>query len=98
MTAEQLAALAGVALSLFISYFPGISKWYDGLDAIGKRGVMGLLIIAVAAGALGLSCAGVIADVECTQIGALALLNAVVAALIANQATYLLSPKSHKKG
>ena len=55
--------------------------------------VMALLLLAVSASAFGLSCAGVIATATCTQAGAWSVLNVFIAALVANQATYLISPR-----
>jgi hypothetical protein len=93
MTAEQLSALAGVILSLAFSYLPGLAPWFDKLEPTVKRLVMAALLLVVAAGAFGLSCAGVLDAAVCTRVGAWSVLNVFVAALVANQATYLISPK-----
>jgi hypothetical protein len=93
MSAEQLAAIAGLILSLLFSYVPGLSDWYGALEPTRKRLVMAGLLLAVAGGTFGLSCAGVVDAVACTQKGALALVSAFIAALVANQATYQLSPR-----
>ena len=93
MTVEQLGALAGVLLSLTFSYVPGLSDKYGALDKVKKSLVMLGLIFLVACAALALSCTQLINVVECTQAGAMALLNTFVAAAIANQTTYLLSPQ-----
>jgi hypothetical protein len=96
MTNEQtLAAVAGVVLSLLFSYVPGLRDWFDALAGDYKRLIMLVLLGAVALATFGLSCAGVIADVACTQQGALGLLNLFIAAAIANQAAYSFSPKPH---
>lgn len=94
MTSESLAAVAGVVLSLAFSYVPGLNAWFDKLEPTHKRLVMLVLIVLVAAGAFGLSCARLYDFVACSQQGAITLLNAVIAAAVANQATYLLSPKA----
>ena len=94
MNSSTLAALAGVLLSLGFSYIPGLNDWYDSQQPTNKRLIMALSIIAVAAGAFGLSCAGVLQSVACDQAGALGLVEAVISALVANQATFLISPKS----
>jgi hypothetical protein len=95
MTVEQLSAIAGIILSLAFSYVPGLSDWYGGQDPAVKRLIMAGLLLVVAVGALVLSCANIIADVECTQAGLLSLIGTFIAALIANQAVYLISP--HRK-
>lgn len=93
MTAEQLSAIAGVILSLAFSYLPGLAPRFDKLEPTVKRLVMALLLLVVAAGAFELSCAGVVDAATCTQASAWSMVNVFVAALVANQATYLISPK-----
>jgi hypothetical protein len=93
MTAEELSAIAGVVLSLVFSYVPGVAGWYEKLQADWKRVLMAVLLLAVAGAISGLSCGGVIDAVECSQAGALGLVKILIAALVANQGTYLISPK-----
>ena len=98
MSAEMLSAVAGIMLSLVFSYIPGVSDWFAALDGTRKRLVMLAALLAAAAGAAGLSCLG-IAQVGgaalpgCTQGGLQSILEALVVALVANQAAYLISPK-----
>ena len=91
MDAEFLAGAAGLALSLLFSYVPGLSDWFDTLDGIYKRLLMGTLIALVGAGAFGLSCAGLYAGVTCDQDGAVTAIKAVFAALVVNQSAYSLT-------
>ena len=93
MSAEQLAAIAGVILSLLFSYVPGLSDWYGALDPTKKRLVMAVLLLAVAAGVFGASCGKLVAGVTCDKAGALALISAFITALVANQAAYQISPR-----
>lgn len=93
MSADQLAAIAGVVLSLAFSYIPGLSDWYGALESVYKRLLMAGLLVVVACAVFGLSCGGLVAYVTCDKAGALGLVNALVAALVANQSTYLLSPQ-----
>jgi hypothetical protein len=93
VTAEQLAMVAGVILSLAFSYIPGVSDWYAQRDGTEKRLIMAGLLLAVAAGAFGLSCAQVLSTVTCTRDGALGLVYAFIAALVANQTAYSISPR-----
>lgn len=93
---DVIAAIAGAVLSLVFSYVPGAKGWYEGLDGTYKRLVMlGLLALAVLV-ELGLACSGLGADfglqVSCDRAGFVALARAFFAALMANQATYLISP------
>jgi nitrate/nitrite transporter NarK len=93
MTADQLSAVAGVVLSLVFSYIPGIKSAFAKLDSDYKRLAMGILIVLVAGASFALSCTGVIAVAVCDRPSVLGLVNAVIAALVANQATFLISPK-----
>ncbi len=93
MTTEQLSAIAGVLLSLAFSYVPGLSGKFDTLEPTGKRLVMAGLLLLVAVAAFGLSCSKVVDAVACDKPGALGLVSAFIAALVANQGAFLLSPK-----
>jgi hypothetical protein len=93
MNAETLSAGAGILLSLAFSYGPGLAPRFAQLDPTTKRLVMAGALLVVALGAFGLSCAGVVDAASCTQQGGWALVSAFVSALVANQATYLISPK-----
>jgi hypothetical protein len=93
MSAEQLAAIAGLILSLLFSYVPGLSDWYGALEPTWKRLVMVGLLLAVAGGVYGLSCGDIITAVVCDKSGALGLIQAFFASLIANQAAYQISPR-----
>jgi putative flippase GtrA len=94
MTNEQtLAAVAGVVLSMLFSYVPGLREWFDALAGTNKRLVMLALLLAVSLATFGLSCAGIIADVSCTQEGAIGLLKLFIVAAVTNQTAYSFSPK-----
>ena len=90
--------LAGVVLSLAFAYIPGLEAWYAALSSIGKRLVMLGLLALTAIGYVMIGCApfgsqfGVPAEV-CSQAGVVAVVQAFIQALIANQATFLISPK-----
>ncbi|NMC12674.1 MAG: hypothetical protein GYA34_07295 [Chloroflexi bacterium] len=102
MSAEMLAAIAGALLSLLFSYVPGLSDWYASLGAAQndqgtrKRLVMLGLLALVAAGSFGLSCAGwgtgYGLELSCDQQGVMGLLQALLLAAMANQATHRLTP------
>ena len=94
MSAEQLAALAGLILSLLFSYVPGLSDWYEPLEQTKKRLIMLGLLVVVAAGVYGLSCGPTnLQFVTCDKAGVMALISAFITAMVANQATYELSPR-----
>lgn len=95
MDANTLSAAAGLLLSLAAAYLPGFSDWYGALPGAQKRLVMLALLAAVALASVGLACAGLGDDLglplTCDAAGVWTLLRAFLAALTANQATYLLS-------
>ena len=93
MTAEQLSSIAGIVLSLIFTYIPGLRDRWDVLDGGVKQMFMGLMLILVAIGAFLLSCANVITGMVCDQEGAIGLLWTLIAALVANQSTYLITRK-----
>jgi hypothetical protein len=94
---EELSAAAGILLSLSLSYIPGLSAWFGELPAERKRLVMlGLLVVATG-GIVGLACGGLAAElglaVSCDKPGMLQILRAFVLAVIANQATFAITPR-----
>jgi len=98
MNAEQLAAIAGVVLSLLFSYLPGLSDAFDKLQPNQKRLTIAVLLLAVAGVVLGLACSHIydMNGVTCDKPGLMGLINAFIAALIANQSAYLITPTKAK--
>jgi hypothetical protein len=94
MSAETLAAFAGVALSLAFSYIPGLKDKFGELPAAQKQMWMGVLLIVTAGVIVGIGCAGISPVVVCTQAGLIEFGGVLVSALVANQATFLISPKA----
>lgn len=98
MTSDQLAAAAGIILSLAFSYIPQLRDHYNPLASTTKRLIMLGLLVLVAVGAFSLSCVPSIQvpgleSIACTEQGALGLLYALVAAVVANQSIYAISPR-----
>lgn len=95
MSAAELSSIAGVILSLAMSYIPGLSDWYNKFDSTKKSGIMAVLLLVVTLSVFGLACGKVLASVAitCDKAGALSLIQAYIAALIASQATFVLSPR-----
>jgi hypothetical protein len=91
MTSTFLSQIAGIVLSLSFSYIPGLKDQYAKLDSTGKSCVMALVIIVVACGIYAGACWGLLDQVTCDRGGAIGLAQAVIGALIANQAMYLIS-------
>ena len=97
MTGEMLSAAGGILLSLLFSYIPGLSDWYAAQTGTTKRLVMLATLLVLAASSLYLACLGYaqvggVGLPECSPDGLAALAQAFVTALVANQATYLISP------
>ena len=93
MTSEQLGSIAGIVLSLLFSYIPGVRDRFALLSSTEKSLFMAAMLLAVSIGALGLSCAAVVNVIECSQSGVVQLVSVFISALVANQATYVLSPQ-----
>jgi hypothetical protein len=102
MSPQTLSAIAGTIISLLFSYVPGFKTWYTPLSPTLKRLLMLAAVCLAAAGAFGLACAGwgdqLNLNLTCNPTGALGLLQSLIAALAANQATFLISPKPAGKG
>jgi hypothetical protein len=96
MSTETLTAAGGILISLACSYVPKLKDKYAALDGTQKRLVMLVALLAITAGTFGLSCAEVaisgVTLVTCDQAGAVSLVQPFIAALVANQAAFLISP------
>jgi len=95
MTPELLASISGIALSLIFSYIPGFKTWYEPLAPDYKRLIMLALLFLVSLVSFALACANLAPELNlaCTLDSAWGLFQTFVTAAIANQATYLISPK-----
>ncbi len=98
MTAETLSMAAGVILTLVFSYVPGLNTKFAALSAEVKRLIMLGLLVLVAAGALGIACAGAGevfgVAIVCDEAGIYALVKSLMAAIIANQALFAITPRT----
>ena len=95
MTANVLSAAAGVVLSLAFAYIPGLNSWYAKQSKEYKQLIMLGLLVVVAAAAYGIACLGWFAiPLTCDKTGLSQLLQALVAAVIANQSTYSILPQT----
>jgi hypothetical protein len=101
MTAEALAGLAGILLSLCFSYIPKVSDWYATLTSQYKSLLMLAALAVAALAAFGLACAGMGdlfgISLTCDQPGAMLAVRAFVVALVANQSTYMISPQKSRQ-
>lgn len=94
MTPEVLSGVAGLLASLAASYIPGLREWFGKLEGTQKRLVMALVLLAVAAGATAAACTGTV-NMGCRrdnlQDWILGVVQAFLAALVANQSAYTLT-------
>ena len=98
MTEELLSALAGIVLSLAFSYIPGLNVKFAALtEEYKKLSMLGLLVL-VAGIVFGLTCTkyGAMLGIPltCDEAGGFALLKILLAAAVANQTTFKLTPQT----
>lgn len=107
MKSEELLLIVSVVLTLFASYLPGFSIWFDKLgekedgsndNGTLKRLVMLGLLLLVTLSIFGLSCTswgpqlGI--NITCDQTGASSLILSFILAIVANQGVYKISPEA----
>lgn len=90
----DLAGLAGVVISLAFSYVPGLSGWFDQQAPTTKRLVVVGVLALCAGGVYAGACWGLLSWPACGSAGMVEIVKLFIAAAIANQATFLLSPKA----
>lgn len=97
ITPEILASIAGVLITLAFSYTPGLRTRFAALQTEYQRLIMLGILVGIAAGIVGLSCAGFSADiglnVACSRSSVIGLITALISAVIANQSTFSLTPQ-----
>lgn len=99
MSADILASVSGVLVSLLFAYLPGLRDWFDGLDGTYKRLVLLASGLVTAGAIFGLSCANIDllgVMVTCDKVGALECVRAFILFAVANQSTYTLLPKQYE--
>ena len=97
MSDSQLSLFAGALLSLAFSYVPGLKDWFDAKDSTTKRLIMAGALFLVTIAIFGAACGNLLGSLPITAVcdrnGAVALATNFVIALIANQATFTITPK-----
>jgi hypothetical protein len=94
MDSLTLSTLAGSVLSLVFAYVPGLNAWYSGQDGQRKSVVMLLCLALTTAGVFVVSCTGIYqVGIACDKIGAIELVKLFLAALVANQGTFLATKR-----
>jgi len=94
MTSEQLSAYAGILLSLIFSYAPGLRQKFELFSSDQKRLIVTASLVITATLIFALDCLDAINVIACDRKGAFSLIGNIIAALIASQATYMITPKN----
>lgn len=96
MTDNLLVGIAGILLSLLFGYVPGLSDWYNALDSVRKAQIMAALLLAAAVGVFLAGCYSPWQSVTCDEAGLWGLVELLVTALVANQATFQIAVRPGK--
>lgn len=94
LTAEWLGGAAGVVISLVLAYVPGVKAEFEKLSGVKKRAVLGIALLLVSVAVYSLGCAGIVGNVACNQAGAVGVVRAFWAALVASQVAYVVEGKA----
>ena len=98
MAAETISIVAGTVLSLIFAYIPGIAPKFKALEPTTKRLIMLGLLLLTSAATFGLACAGWGESwgivVTCDLAGLQGLIYQFAIATVANQSTFLISPRT----
>lgn len=94
MENNVIASLAGTLLALLFGYAPGLRSWYEALEPTRKALVMAGLLLAAAVLLYVAACyTPWPVGVTCDEPGVWQLVELFMAAMVANQATYLIGVK-----
>lgn len=87
-TSMAISGIAGMALSIMMTYIPGLNVAWARLSTEAKQGIMAVLIICSGVGATLYTYNG-----EFTPISWKALVSSIFAALVTNQPTKMITPE-----
>jgi hypothetical protein len=94
MTENTVGMMAGALLALLFGYAPGLRPWYEALEPTRKALVMAGALLVAALLLYGAACyTPWQVGVTCDEAGFWQLAQLFIAALVANQATYLIGVK-----
>jgi hypothetical protein len=94
MTENTVGMMAGALLALLFGYAPGVRQWYEALEPTRKALVMAGALLVAALLLYGAACyTPWQVGVTCDEAGFWQLAQLFIAALVANQATYLIGVK-----
>lgn len=93
ITADTIAAIAGLALAVSLRYVPPVAGGWDALDRYAKMLVLASLCLAVAAALTAAQCG---LSSGCWNVSAPLALRAALTAFVTSQAGYVMVRKSDK--
>jgi hypothetical protein len=99
MNASYLSGLAGILLAVLFRYFPGLNTKYAALSNEYQQLIMIVLVVAAAVLTNYVSCytkvvIPFIVKVECTPDANNQIIQSLIMALVGNQSTAMIAPKS----
>ena len=99
MTADTISGAAAVLWAVIFAYLPKLNTKFAVLDETYKRLIMLGILAITAGGAYGLACAGWLTalfstTLTCDQAGLQTVIRAFILAVIANQGTYMILPRT----
>jgi putative flippase GtrA len=88
-----LASIVAIVVSMIFSYFPGLRVWFGALKSSIKSLLMIGILVLVSFAVWGAGCLELLSiNLTCNKAGLVELVKIFVATILANQATYLVSP------
>jgi hypothetical protein len=94
VTSAAIAGIAGALISLILSYFPGLNTKFAALPKESQQLIMAGLMLLTTVVVMALGCYKIVQiDLTCDQAGWVQAIWMFLTAIMANQATFKLSPQ-----
>lgn len=97
MTVETVVGFISAAMAVIFMYLPGLKDKYLALATNYQRLVMLGILVLVVGGSYGLSCFGWFDYFTCDNEGLIKAGKLLLAAIMANQSTYMILPKPNTR-
>ena len=97
-TSESLSLVVGAVVSLLFSYFPALNTWFAAKQSSVKCLIMIGVMVVVSGSIFGLGCANIITmdGFVCAKESVMQFVSILIAAVVANQGAYMISPQTDK--
>jgi len=97
VTAELIAAVAGVTITLLFKYFPGLNVWFAKKLEAEKQLWMLVMMILVSGGIFGGGCIDLFkVNITCSIQGGWELAGILITGIVANQGVFRILPTPKK--